>query len=42
MLELNDKNITQRLKTRKIDPVSGNIYENNGDDAETQEIFNRL
>ena len=27
ILELSDEEVTDRLKNRKIDPVTGNIYE---------------
>lgn len=35
VLELPDDEVTTRLKERKIDPVTGNIYHKNGDNAET-------
>ena len=35
VLELADEEVGNRLKGRKIDPVTGNIYDNDGNDAET-------
>ena len=35
VLELSDEECLKRLKERKIDPVSGNVYGKNGQDAET-------
>ena len=35
VLELSDDEVSKRLLERKIDPVSGNIYNSNGDNAET-------
>ena len=42
VLELNDEEVMKKLQERKIDPINGNVYEKNGDDAETQEIYDRL
>ena len=42
VLEASDEEVTETLRTRRIDPVTGNIYEKDGSDAQTQAIFDRL
>lgn len=42
ILELPDTEVKGRLLHRMIDPVTGDVYEKSGNDAETQAIHDRL